>query len=475
MRQVLLVVVLNALVKPVYLLGIERAVQNKVGTETYGVFFVLFNFIYLFQVLNDLGIYSYNNRFIAQNRHLIDKYFPKLLNLKILLTGVFILVATGFGYYFGYVQTYPYLFLILLVNHALTAFFLYLRSNISGLGRYSHDSILSALDKLILIFLCMGLFYFTGEGFTIYHFALAQTTSLFLASGWAVWLLRKRIKIDVKQLNRTETTALLKQVVPFGFIILLGTIYARIDAVMLETLREDGIYQSGLYAAAYRLLNAFNMIGFLIGGLLFPMYSRAFRQMTPLQGIVRTGSAFLGWMSITVAVIFYFYGNAISNLMYTDSTVVWGSVLSLLMLTIIPKALDFMYGTMLIAAGKLRFLNTVFIITVIVNIGLNFWLIPLMGAYGAAITTLMSHTIVGTAFAWKCHHSILEKPFTKFWGRTILLGLILYGIGRGVQYAELDIYVGILGIGIVSVILVFTFGILRLKDLREIMSSSDTE
>ncbi len=475
MRQVVLIIGLNALVKPVYLLGIERAVQNKVGTEAYGIFFVLFNFIYLFQILNDFGIQQYNNRFIAQNRQLIGKYFPKLLKLKFSLTGIFIFISLIVGWLFGYVEEYPLLFAIVLVNHAINALFLYLRSNISGLGFYTQDSILSALDKLLLIFIILFLFWYLGDEFSIYHFVAGQTVSLILASFWAFWLLRKRINIKNSKLSTAETQVLFKRMLPFGLVLLLGGIYTRIDAVMIEILRDDGFYQSGMYAAAYRLLNAFNMMGFLIAGLLYPMYSRALKENHPLHGIIKASAAVLGWMAFTVALIFYFYGGAISDFIYTDSTVEWGRVLAILMLTIVPQAIDYMYGSLLIAAGKLRFLNRVFIFTILVNIGLNLWLIPVMGAYGAALTTVISQLIVGVAFAWKCHTSILENSFLSYWGRIFLLGIILLGLSISLNYTEVNFIYGIVSIGLVASILVFGLGIIRIGEIKDLISFSNRE
>lgn len=473
MRQVVLVIVVNALVKPVYLLGIERAVQNKVGTEMYGLFFVLFNFIYLFQVFNDLGIQQYNNRFIAQNRHLIGKYFSKIFNLKVVLTLGFMVIATAVGFYFGYVQKYPWLFTIVMVNHAMNAFFLYLRSNVSGLGLYSRDSLLTALDKLILIFLCLGLFWYSGNGFTIYHFALAQTASIVLSSLWALWLLRKQVDIGVSKLSGKEMRVLLRQSIPFGLVILLGTIHTRIDAVMIDNLLTDGKYQSGVYAAAYRILNAFNMAGFLIAGLLFPMFSRALRQMMPLDGIIRAGASILGWISVTAAILFYFFGTEISNYLYTESTDDWGVVLSVLMLTIVPHALDYLYGSLLSADGRLRFINIVLVITIAMNVSLNLWMIPQYGSLGAAITTIISQTVVGVVFAWKCHHNILTKNFFTYWWRIIVYGIALVFIVILIRQTGMGFIASVASCSLLSILAAFLLRIIRVNEIMELNTFSD--
>ena len=50
---------LNLLVKPIYLFGVELGVQNAVGAEDYGLYYAMFNFTFLFNVLLDLGINNF--------------------------------------------------------------------------------------------------------------------------------------------------------------------------------------------------------------------------------------------------------------------------------------------------------------------------------------------------------------------------------------------------------------------------------
>ena len=53
---------LNILIKPFWLLGIDRSVQNATGADVYGAYYALFNFSFLFNILLDMGITNFNNR-----------------------------------------------------------------------------------------------------------------------------------------------------------------------------------------------------------------------------------------------------------------------------------------------------------------------------------------------------------------------------------------------------------------------------
>jgi hypothetical protein len=77
--NLILLVGINLLIKPFYAFGIDLQVQNRVGLSEYGLYFALFNFSFLFQILTDLGIQQYNSRFIAQNPALASKYLPHFL------------------------------------------------------------------------------------------------------------------------------------------------------------------------------------------------------------------------------------------------------------------------------------------------------------------------------------------------------------------------------------------------------------
>ena len=76
-------ILINVIIKPFYILAIEVNVQNSVGPEAYGSYFALFNFCFLFQIINDLGIQNYNSRNIAQNHNQLPYNLGRILGLKI--------------------------------------------------------------------------------------------------------------------------------------------------------------------------------------------------------------------------------------------------------------------------------------------------------------------------------------------------------------------------------------------------------
>ena len=177
--NIAILIFLNLLVKPFWILGIDVAVQNRVGASDYGLYFAIFNFTYLFNVVLDMGITNFNNRNIAQNTQLLAKHLSGIIVLKLLLGVVYLLVTFGVALAIGYDSLHLKLLFWMAINQFLNAFILYLRSNVSALLMFKTDSVLSVLDRLMMIVIC-GILLWTDVlkmPFTIEHFIYAQTAA----------------------------------------------------------------------------------------------------------------------------------------------------------------------------------------------------------------------------------------------------------------------------------------------------------
>jgi len=112
--NLLLLLFLNLLIKPFWLFGIDRTVQNLVGDESFGLYFALFNFSMILNIFLDVGITNYNNRNIAQHNFLLPKHLSNIVGLKLVLAFVYAIFSLTVAFIIGYekVQIHLLLFLI---------------------------------------------------------------------------------------------------------------------------------------------------------------------------------------------------------------------------------------------------------------------------------------------------------------------------------------------------------------------------
>ena len=91
--NLVILLALNLLIKPIYLFGVEVGVQNAVGAEQYGLFYAMFNFTFLFNVLLDLGMNNYQKIKVAQHAEIGMQNMTTLLPLKLVMSGVYMIVT----------------------------------------------------------------------------------------------------------------------------------------------------------------------------------------------------------------------------------------------------------------------------------------------------------------------------------------------------------------------------------------------
>jgi O-antigen/teichoic acid export membrane protein len=400
--NLVLLVGINLLIKPFYAFGIDLQVQNRVGMEDYGLYFALFNFSYIFQIISDLGIQQHNSRFIAQNPKLLAKYLPDFLALKGVLALIFFTVSLITGLILGYGKAESIeLLLLMLCNQILITFIFYLRSNLAALQFYRTDSLISALDKLLLIgFVAFLLWGPWKEGFTIQWFVYAQTAS-FLVTAISVWIiLFRKVKIPLRlKWNSARIVAILRKSWPYALVVFLMTAYTRLDAVMLERMLPgtEGEIQSGVYAFGYRLLDAFNMIGYLFASLLLPMFARMLQKKEEIGDLLKTAHQWMFFLTASLSYSVLFFGDELSHWMLKDASEYTVSVFSLLIWSSISSGMIYIFGTLLTANGSMKQMNLVFTIGLILNIIGNAFLIPNFGAWGAALSTVVTQSFVAIA------------------------------------------------------------------------------
>lgn len=419
---------LNFLVKPFWIFGIDRTVQNLVAPGEYGFYFSILNFTFLFNILLDLGITNFNNRNIAQNNHLLSKHFSGITVLRLLLGVVYAVIIFTVALIIGYDSRHLYFLLFLVINQFLISFVLYLRSNLSGLLMFRTDSMISVLDRLLMILICAVLIWgnVTEQSFKIIWFVYAQTFSYLITAIIALIIVIKKAAFIKLSWNTTFFILIIKQSFPFALLVLLMSFYNRIDSVMLERLLPGniGIKQVDIYAKAYRWLDAVNMIAYLFSVLLIPIFSRLIKDNKPIDQMVKLSFTLLFVISITISIGSAFFSEDIMKLLYHGQIGEAKKVFELLILGFIPISLTYIFGTLLTANGSLKALNIMAFTGVVLNISLNLILIPRMQAVGSAYASVV------TQFVTALVQLLIAHRIFKFqWKDSFLLRLGLFVVG----------------------------------------------
>ncbi|WP_372774589.1 oligosaccharide flippase family protein [Mangrovibacterium sp.] len=404
--NLLLLLALNLLIKPFWIFGIDRTVQNMLGAGDYGLYFSLFNFSLVLNIFLDLGLTNFNNRAIARYRQLLPKYLSYLVSLKFLLALFYGVVCAVVAIVIGYDQRQIHLLLFLAGNQFLLSFTLYLRSNISALHYFRTDSLLSVLDRSLMIILCSTLLFtnWFGGYFSVEWFVYAQTLA-YLTTAFVAFMLVLNYSGGFRlKFNYPVDLFFLKKSFPFALLILFMSVYSRIDSVLIERLLPiNGKEQAGIYAQAFRLLDAAAIFGLLFAGLLLPIFARMLKQKKDVSQMVRFSFELIMVPSLLIAIAANFYAGEIMNLLYHEHTFESAGLLSILIVCLPGISTTYIIGTLLTANGNLKSLNRMAFFFVLVNVGLNVLFIPRFQAEGAAwiaLCTQLGIAGVQLVLAW---------------------------------------------------------------------------
>jgi O-antigen/teichoic acid export membrane protein len=450
--NLLFLIFVNVLIKPFYIFGIDRTVQVTVGTADYGLYAVLYNFSILYYIILDLGLSNYNNRTISQQPNLLKSYLPNFLIIKTLLSFLYLGIVFLFAWFWGYRGAKLSLLLPLALNQIFIGFILYFRSNITALHFFKWDAILSVFDRILVIIICSVLLWGSVIPiFEIEYFVYAQTFAYGLTALVSLILvlkIKKSVLIDLeystgdfkspvellelteydKSVSFSTVFQIIKQSYPYALLVLLMTIYNRIDSIMIEKLLPDGLEQAGIYAAAYRLLDAVNIFGVLFGTLLLPIFAKMLMEKEKIEDLTFTAFKLIFAFSATAAICSSTFGTEIMTLLYGENvTTVWVDIFKLLIFSFIPIASVYIFGTLMTANANLRQLNIIAISGVVLNVILNLLLIPKYEVFGATLATLITQSLVAVVhIVWS--KSIFKLNFsTTFFAQ--IFGFVLLAIG----------------------------------------------
>jgi O-antigen/teichoic acid export membrane protein len=311
--------------------------------------------------------------------------------------------------------------------------------------------------------------------FRIEWFVWAQTAAYFIVMVLSFIIVIRRggvskVRPDARVLNSIIITGL-----PFALVAFAMTLYWRIDAVLIERLLPDGALQAGIYAQAFRLFDAFAMIPVMFGGLLLPIMSKelaADSDIKPLASMAgRMLLAPLGVGAVTLAT----FPGEILDLLYISPARGAVNAFTVLMLTLVPVGVVYIFSTMLTAAGRLKLLGIITLGGMVINILMNLVLIPAFSAAGAACAAFCTQMIVALACVIAVEKNMVKMVVPGRLFLYLLMLLLTFAVGQLMKLLEVPWVMAAAAELIAGMALALVFRMIEpLKNLKLIVQRRDS-
>lgn len=228
--------------------------------------------------------------------------------------------------------------------------------------------------------------------------ALAYAIGSAVGFATIAFMIRKHVKEflgagDVKLLGTIVKTAW-----PFVFIIFLGTIMGNTDIYMLGVWKDPT--EIGLYASIQRIQSFIVIIPSTIAIAIFPLMSRLIiTDKTQSRMVLEKTLVLIMLIGLPIALGGMILADQIVLSVFGQGYLGAIPIMQVLMLMMLASFPLFLLSNAILTHNKQKELVPVYMLGILVNILLNFLLIPQFGAVGAAVATLVSTGTI-TIFIW---------------------------------------------------------------------------
>jgi O-antigen/teichoic acid export membrane protein len=397
-------------------------IARFLGPDEFGKYSFAISFTAICLVLGDLGLNAIAVREVSPDRQQAQKYLGNIVLAKILLSGLaVILVLIIFSFIRGYPPETRKLVYVVGISVFFSSVSSSLRWIFQAFQKMEWEAMINVLHGIamlgtgfILLYLGFGViglgyaYLFTSVGLLLFSYLIVSAK-----------FVRPRLEVDFNLWK-----SLLKMSVPIGVTTIFASLYLNVDTVMLSLMKNDSAV--GFYNAGHRLIEVVKLIPANFAVAVFPAMSDCHRASSEtLTKLLRKSMQYMfiiAFPLIVVTVILAYRiiplvcGDGFGPAVYTLQILIWGGGMAFF---------SCIGGWCLYAIGRQRIPMYACAAGLVVNVILNFFLIPRFSHIGAAVAIVVAEVLVTTLTFIYIFKFVKVNPFPPKIPWIILASLIM--------------------------------------------------
>lgn len=434
---------------------------RNLDETTVGEYAIATTYVGFVFILVSFGIDRFTLRELSRQPGDARKLYNAALQVLLLLWLFTLPIAATLPWFLRYNAQITYAIWILMAWVLVSALQLILGATFQSIERMSFSSLLDVLSAGQLLIYGVLALWLTHS---LYGVVIAMVLERLMTTMVGIFLARRHLfSVDLSPSSTTYTAAgVLRSSLPFAAFGLLAATYQRIDVLLMPYYVSTA--EIGQYATAYRIFEATLILPATIATAVFPLLARAIKDDFALYQQV-AGQAIqnsLALAGLTIGILFMLATPIITTIFGEEyrfaatlfSVLIWGLLL---------QSINNTLGRCIIAANLDRYFAGLAAVALTSNILLNLWLLPRLGAMGAALATLGSYGVSTLAHLYIVQRNqVLPK-----WGKIPYIIVTFLVAGLSIETAELfsTAYVSIVIGTVVYIILLFAFQVVSVKPL----------
>ena len=354
----------------------------------------------ILSIFTELGLSTLTIREVSRDKSLANKYIGNTLALKLILSIITITVlvlAVILGHYSPQISEVIYYITLSFVVGAFTSIFY---SIFQAYEKMEYQSIGQIINSIVMFLGILLIIYYQR---TIVEFGLiyliASIISLIYGFIICVWkFVLPKIEIDLNlwksaltkiELDTNLWKFLIIEAVPLAISSIFLLIAFKIDTILLTWI--NGATAAGLYNAAYGLMTALMFVPFAYVSAIFPLLSRLnVSSKELLKYSYEKSFKYLIILGLPIAVGTTLLASPIILLIYKSGFSQSIAALQILIWAIPIIFVNYILGTAINSINKQRETVKTTLIAMLLNIVLNYLLLPTYGLIAACYVTVLT-------------------------------------------------------------------------------------
>ena len=378
---VVLRVVVPALSLPVVLL-----LSRRLGSEALGRYTLAYTWLYFFNTVAPLGLYSVVTRDGARDPRRLGSLLGNASTLGAIAAALSTVAMAACAWRFGYDDATARSIATLALALVPWTIGSLLEAGFVATERMDHLAWTALAESVLKVGLGVAALV---AGLGVEAVLASAVVARIAAVAVALVLLRGAGVAVRPALDRDVQRALLRVAPTFLLVGIFATLYWRIDVFMLSKMRP--VEDVGYYGAAWRLLELAMVVPQSLCLSLYPQLVAALRE--DRGRVARLGALASRWLlavALPAAVVCTVLARPILRLIYGEGFDPAVPSLVVLMWTLVPYGIVRYHAYLLVGADHQQVDLWMNVAMTAVNVLLNLFLIPAMGPAGAAVATLVS-------------------------------------------------------------------------------------
>jgi O-antigen/teichoic acid export membrane protein len=282
----------------------------------------------------------------------------------------------------------------------IAAIFLTFTNFFNALQKAHEDFCTEALANIIQCVLLVGALVIIAGVFRLstiqiaWLILLSRVASL-VFSAWSFWKQNGLSRLIWFRFDYLVVWKIVVQAFPFALQAILGRLYFQVDTIIIGELLDAT--QAGYYQAGMRLLTAFMLIPSILMSAFYPRIAQSFAGSINEEIDFSTSRLliyFLAFSGSILTIVFSLGASPIIMILYTAKMSPAIPVLRVLSLVFVVRFVAGGYGLILISSRHQRIQLIGAAIALVVNVGLNLFLVPRYGFIAAAWTSVITNVVV---------------------------------------------------------------------------------